>query len=149
MTSYKLAQANIAVSRYPLDAPEMQGFTSRIDEINAIADTLPGMVWRIPDEEVDERAEAVFERSGIVYNLTLWDSIESLEAFVYRSDHVDVMRQRAGWFERSKQSPFVLWWVPADRLPTVEESRQRFEALWENGPTPEAFTFRHRFDSPK
>ncbi len=148
MSSFHLAQANIAVSRFPLDAAEMEGFTSRIEEINAIADTLPGFVWRIPDDDAEERAQAVFGLERMVYNLTLWDSAESLGSFVYRSDHMDVMRQRASWFEPSERSPFVLWWVPAGHLPTIEESRDRFEMLWKQGPSPDAFTFRQRFESP-
>ncbi len=148
MPSYHLAQANIAVSLYPFDAPEMAGFFSRIDEINAIADTHPGFVWRIPDEDAEEQAQAAFGRDQLVYNLTLWDSAESLGSFVYRSDHMDVMRQRSSWFESSEKSPFVLWWVPAGHLPTVDESRERFELLWHNGPGPDAFTFGERFAAP-
>ena len=42
----------------------------------------------------------------------------------------------------------VLWWVPAGHLPTVEEAKERLATLEANGPTAEAFTFRHPFPAP-
>ncbi|MGI9261980.1 MAG: DUF3291 domain-containing protein [Woeseiaceae bacterium] len=30
-------------------------------------------------------------------------------------------------------------------MPTAEEAKQRFDLLWTNGPTADAFTFRARF----
>jgi hypothetical protein len=41
-----------------------------------------------------------------------------------------------------------MWWIPAGHIPTVEEAAERLEKLRTDGPTSEAFNFRHRFGPP-
>ena len=41
---FHLAQVNIARAQFGLDDPRMHGFMSRLSEINAIAETVPGFV---------------------------------------------------------------------------------------------------------
>ncbi|MEM1176171.1 MAG: DUF3291 domain-containing protein [Pseudomonadota bacterium] len=149
MTTHHLAQANIAVSRYSMDAPEMLGFTGRLDEINSLADGSPGFVWRATGDDVDAAARAAFDEPRLLFNLTLWDSFDALNDYVYRSAHAEVLRQRAQWFDRGDRAGFVLWWIPAGSLPTIDDTRRRFESLWTQGPTADAFTFRHPFDPPE
>ena len=144
---HHLAQANIAHMRAPLDDPMMAGFVSRSDPLNALADESPGFVWRLQTDDGDATALRVFENELIVFNLTVWESIESLESFVYQTDHIEAVQKRAEWFERPTKAPLVLWWIAAGHLPTEMEAKERFEALWELGPTPAAFTFRTRFGS--
>ena len=141
-----LAQANIAHMLAPLDDPAMAGFVERIDTLNALADAAPGFVWRLEEEEDEISTVALFAGERVLFNLTVWESIESLESYVYKSQHVKAVQKRAEWFERPKKSPLVLWWVPAGHLPTEEEAAERFELLWQNGPTADAFTFRTRFE---
>jgi hypothetical protein len=47
MSSYHIAQVNIARMKAPLDDSIMAGFVARLDEINALADKSPGFVWRL------------------------------------------------------------------------------------------------------
>ena len=141
-----LAQANIAHMRMPLDHPTMEDFVARIDTLNALADAAPGFVWRLEAEEDEVSPVALFNGERVLFNLTVWESIESLESYVYKSQHVKAVQKRAEWFERPKKSPLVLWWVPAGHFPTEEEAAQRFELLWQNGPSEAAFTFRTRFE---
>jgi len=144
---YHIAQANIAHMRAPLDDPLMAGFVARLDTLNALADASPGFIWRLQDEDGDATSTQAFDDEGIVFNLSVWKSIEALETYVYRSDHVAALRKRAEWFERSDKPPLVLWWIEAGHIPTVDEAVQRFEMLWRDGPGEEAFTFSSRFDS--
>lgn len=143
---FHLAQANIARMRAPQDDPVMAGFVSRIESLNALADATPGFVWRLQTEDGDATAIRVFEDNLILFNLTVWESIEALETYVYRSNHLEAVQKRAEWFERPEKSPLVLWWIDAGHIPDEEEALGRFEALWENGPGAEAFTFRVRYD---
>jgi hypothetical protein len=84
----------------------------------------------------------------MIVNMSVWESIDDLAAFVYRSGHVDVMRRRREWFEPMK--PYmVLWWIAAGELPTVTEAKERLEHLRSHGPTRYAFTFKARFPSPE
>ncbi|MDQ4070967.1 MAG: DUF3291 domain-containing protein [Actinomycetota bacterium] len=64
------------------------------------------------------------------------------------TEHRDVMGRRREWFERLGQAYRVLWWIPAGRIPTLEEAKTRLQTLRERGPSPEGFTFRAPFPSP-
>ena len=146
--SYHLAQLNIGRIRAPVEDPIMDGFMSRLDEINAIADGTPGFVWRLQTEEGNATSIHAFDDPMLLVNMSVWESIEALHAFTYRSDHLDLLRGRAEWFHKMNTPFLVLWWVPAGHNPSVEEAKERLELLIASGPTPEAFTFAKRFDPP-
>ena len=82
-------------------------------------------------------------------NLTVWESLEALRAFVFDSDHVRVLRERAHWFEPITAATTVLWWVPADHTPTVDEARKRLEMLRTRGASESAFSFSEPFPAPE
>lgn len=141
-----IVQANIAQMRAPLGDPMMAGFNERLEPLNALADESPGFVWRLQTEEGDATEIDVFGDELVLFNMSVWESIDALESYVYNSNHVNAVQKRAEWFERPTKSPFVLWWIEAGEIPTIEEGKARLEKLWSDGPTADAFTFRHRFD---
>ena len=77
--------------------------------------------------------------------MSVWESIDALEAFVFSGRHLDVLRRRREWFERMAEAYAVLWWVPAGDEPTVADAEARLDSLRDNGPTPYAFTFKSQF----
>lgn len=145
---HHLAQANVALMRAPLEDPLMDGFRNQLDRINALADASPGFVWRLQTAEGNATAVRVYENERILFNMSVWESIEALHRYVYRSDHAGPLRDRRQWFERHDPPVLVLWWIPAGHVPSVEEAKHRLELLKANGPTPEAFTFRQPFPPP-
>lgn len=145
-TEHRLAQVNVAHMRAALDNPLMEGFVARLEPLNALADSMPGFVWRLQTDEGDATSVRAFDDPLILVNLSVWESVEALETYIYRSDHLSALQQRAEWFDRPKKSPFALWWVVSDHIPSVEEAKARLEMLWQHGPTADAFTFRHRFE---
>jgi hypothetical protein len=146
MAAHHLAQLNVARARTPLDAPEMDEFTALLEPVNALADRSPGFVWRLQDEGGDATSIRAFDDDRIIVNMSVWDSMDALWSFVYDSGHLDVMRRRREWFQRFETAYLVLWWVPAGHVPTVEEALARLDLLEANGPTPDAFTFKVRFE---
>jgi hypothetical protein len=80
--------------------------------------------------------------------MSVWESVEALRDYVYRSRHVEVMRDRAKWFEKMEKPHYCLWWVPAGHKPTVAEARERLEHYQEHGATPRSFWFSQHFDAP-
>ncbi len=127
----------------------MESFIARLDTLNRLADDSPGFVWRYETPDGDTTEQDVFGDDRILFNMSVWESVDALEAYVYRSDHVKAVQKRADWFERAGRAPLVLWWVAAGHVPSVQEAKERFELLWQNGPGPEAFTFRQRFANPE
>jgi hypothetical protein len=145
---FHLAQVNIALPREPLDAPLLAEFVSQLDVVNASADGAPGFVWRLQTEEGDATGIRAFGDDRLVVNMSVWESLEALRAFVYRdATHLAVLRRRREWFERL-ESFLVLWWVPAGHRPAVPEAEDRLALLRARGPSPDAFTFRRHFPPP-
>ncbi len=147
-TAYHLAQVNMAHALAPLDDPLLAEFMAKLDEINALADRSPGFVWRLQSESGNATDIDVSPDPRLLINLSVWDSLESLFGYVYRSGHAEVMRRRRKWFERMSGPYVALWWVPAGHRPGVEEALARLEILKQDGPTPRAFTFKQHFPSP-
>jgi hypothetical protein len=127
----------------------MAAFVSQLDAVNALADAAPGFVWRLVADGANDATSLRDPRlAHQIMNLSVWESRESLWEYVYRSAHLDVLRQRADWFDLPNAAHAVLWWVPAGHIPTLDEAVQRLELLRQVGPTPGAFIFRHLFPSP-
>lgn len=139
-----IAQLNIGRALAPVDSPLLDEFIAALDPINALADRAPGFVWRLQTDEGNATAIRPFDDDRMIVNMSVWESIDALAEFVYRSDHVAVMRRRREWFERIRVY-MVLWWVPAGHMPSADEAIERLEHLRARGPTPHAFTFKARY----
>jgi len=148
MAAYRLAQCNVARLRAPLDSPALAEFVGALEPINRLADQAPGFVWRLQTEDGDATAIRAFDDDMLIVNMSVWESVDALAEFVYRSAHRDVMRRRREWFEKMEEAYLVLWWIPAETLPTVSDAQSRFETLRRDGPSSEAFTFRSPFPPP-
>jgi hypothetical protein len=149
VSRYHLAQVNIGRLRAPIDDPIMEGFRSQLDPINALADRSPGFVWRLQTEEGNATAIRPFaDDDRMAINMSLWESLEALQHYVYKSAHVGPLRDRKQWFEPIEGPILALWWIPAGHIPTIEEAKDRLRRLKEHGPSPEAFTFRTPFPAP-
>lgn len=144
MTEYHLAQLNIAQMKFAIDAPELAEFVARLEDVNALADDSPSFVWRLQTEHGDATAIDYFGPDYLV-NMSVWEDVESLQDYVYRSAHNEVMARRKEWFERMLAVYSVLWWIPAGTIPTVAEADQRLQQLRKNGPAAGAFTFKQIF----
>ena len=146
---FHLAQINIARAIYSLDDPLMKDFVERLDEVNALADDSPGFIWRLKADDGGASSYLrVTDDDKLLINISVWESIESLKEYVYRSHHGKVYGARRKWFEPPGKSPLALWWIPAGEIPIVEEGFRRLELLRSNGSSPAAFTFKELFPAP-
>ena len=146
---WHLAQLNVGRLRAPIDDPIIAEFKDALDRINALADRSPGFVWRLQTEEGNATAlHPIDDDELVAINMSVWESIEALADYVYRSDHTAFLRRRREWFERYGKVYLVLWWIPAGHIPSIDEALARLDDLEVVGPTREAFTFATRFASP-
>jgi heme-degrading monooxygenase HmoA len=148
VTRYHLAQINIARAVADLDSPLMAGFVSRLAEINALAERAQGFVWRLQSDTGDATSIRVFDDPRTYINLSVWETPEDLKNFVYRSAHVEMIRERETWFSRLSEQHQAAWWVPAGHRPSAEEGRDRLLKLREQGPSSDAFTLTRPFPHP-
>jgi len=77
--------------------------------------------------------------------MSVWETIEALKDFVYRTMHTELLRQRREWFENFSGAYVALWWVPAGHIPGIDEAKKRIAHLDAHGPTQFAFTFKKTF----
>jgi hypothetical protein len=145
---FQLAQLNVGRLVAPAGRPEVAEFFDRLAEINAVADAAPGFVWRLVDEAgADATSLRPYDDVTLV-NLSVWESVEALSAYVYRSAHLDVLRQRRQWFLPPAGPHLVLWWIPAGERPTLDDAGRRLARLTREGPGPDAFTLREPYPAP-
>jgi hypothetical protein len=141
-----LAQLNVGRLRAPIDDPMIDDFRNSLARINALAEVSPGYVWRLQDDTGNATSIRPFADDLEIVNLTVWESIETLADFTYRSAHVELLRRRREFFQTPGEPILCLWWIPEGEIPTLEDAIARLEHLRTHGPTPIAFTFRRRFD---
>lgn len=148
--AHHLAQLNIGRFRGPIDAPVMAEFAAALDAMNLLAEASPGFVWRLKGEgSNDATGVRAFPADPLLaVNLSVWESLETLRDYAYRSPHGKFFARRVEWFEKLDTPHLVLWWIPAGTLPTVEEARARLDHLAAHGETEQAFTFRRLFAAP-
>ncbi len=146
--TYQIANMNIARFRHAPDDPRLADFVNNLDHINALSDKAQGFVWRLRDDSGNAMAICAYEDPRIILNLSVWETIEDLMAFAYRSEHVTFFRRRHEWFETMATPAMCLWWTPEGERPSPHEARRRLEHLIAHGPTAEAFTFKERFPPP-
>ncbi|WP_438483072.1 DUF3291 domain-containing protein [Oleiharenicola lentus] len=146
--AWHLAQINIGRIVAPMDDPRMAEFAAALTEINALAESSPGFVWRLKDTGGDATSIQAFPDPLILVNMSVWTNVELLKHYVYRSVHGKFFARRQNWFEKSETAHLALWWIPAGHVPTVAEAKERLALLDERGPSERAFTFREPFHAP-
>ena len=145
MIEHHLAQINIARLLAPIDDPMLAEFVANLAPINALADDSPGFVWRFQTAAGNATAVRPYDDDFIIINFSVWESLDALQTFVYKSAHAEIMRKRRQWFEKMSDLYLALWWVPAGHLPGWEEAKARLDHLQCNGDSAYAFTFRRLF----
>src|SRR4051812_42918378 len=115
--SFHLAQVNIGRILAPMDSPIMAEFVGNLDRINTLAESSEGFVWRLKDENNNATSIKMYEDDMIIVNMSVWQSIDALFYYVYRTDHLEIFKKRAAWFEKMTDMHMALWYVPVDHKP--------------------------------
>lgn len=145
---YQLAQINIGRLIAPIDDPRIAEFVSQLEPINALADKAQGFVWRLQSASGNATDIAYNDDPSIMLNMSVWESLEALRDYAYKSDHMKVLRDRAKWFEKMDKPYYCLWWIPAGHIPTAAEGRERLEHYQKYGATAFSFWFSQPFPEP-
>ncbi|MEP1488097.1 MAG: DUF3291 domain-containing protein [Algibacter sp.] len=144
MSKYHLAQVNIAKRLAPMDDPIMQDFVNNLDRMNALADNHEGFIWRLKDEDKDLAAE-VFQDNSLIINMSVWENIETLFDYTYKSDHIEIFKRKKEWFSKMKMMHMAFWYIPEGYEPTFQDAKDRLDYIDKHGDTPYAFGFKKKF----
>lgn len=143
---YQIAQVNVGIIVDTMDSEAMYGFASRLDEINALADGAPGFVWRLKSSDGNDATSIhVFDDPYLLINMSVWESVDALFEFTYKSAHTELIRQRRDWFHKMSTPFMALWWIPEGHIPNTDEAKAKLEHLKIHGVMPHAFTFKQRY----
>ena len=145
---HHIAQLNIARAKAPLEDPLLADFMAQLDAVNALAEASPGFVWRLKSDSGNATDIRVFDDPRMIVNMSVWESVDALFAFTYKTAHTKVMNRRKEWFEPLPGPHMVLWWIAARSPPTMDEAKRRLHHLAAHGPSATAFTFKVRFAPP-
>ena len=143
--SHHLSQINISRMIAPLGDPIMTEFVAQLDSINKLADNSSGFVWRLQTQEGNATSVRAYNDELILFNLSVWESIDVFKQFVYHSQHGEIMPSRKKWFQKSEGINMALWWVPIGHIPTVDEAKQRLQYLNDYGESAYAFSLNKQF----
>ncbi len=139
---YQLAELNVGRLLAPTDDPRVAEFMAALDRVNRLGKRMPGFVWMMEGSGQPGTGNTEAKIDGdaqFVSNLTVWENVETLENFVFKTVHKTFYERRAEWFEVLGRMHFVMWWVPIGHKPTLEDALERLALLQANGDTDQAF----------
>ena len=141
-SGYQLAELNVGRLVASTDDPRVADFMAALDRVNGLGKRMSGFVWMMEESSVPSTGKTEAKTGGDpchVANLTVWESVETLEASVFNTVHKQFFARRAKWFEVLEQMYFVMWWVPKGHCPGLDEVLARLSLLREHGPSVMAF----------
>jgi Domain of unknown function (DUF3291) len=150
-----LAHMNFARLRAPYEDPTMSEFNLAMGPVNAIAKSTPGFVWSLNEYAPGERQKVPLLRDDplVMPQLSLWEDVESIQHFAFKSGHAMYMKRKREWFTYPTDPPYaVCWWFwpsAGNEHPTLEQAFDRCQHLREHGPSDQAFDFKTAKQFPK
>lgn len=135
----QLAQINIGKLLYPRGDSRVADFFANIDRVNAAAQRMPGFVWMLKDDCGNALSIQAFDDPMTIVNMSVWESAETFEKFVWQTVHANIYRRKTGWFEKMSKPHFAMWWIEAGQYPDAQEGRRRLEHLQQHRPSDYAF----------
>lgn len=145
-----LAELNVGRLVAPPGDPRVAEFMAALDRVNGLGKRMPGFVWMMEGSGEPGTGNTEAKIGGdpqFVSNLTVWESVEALEAFVWNTVHRQFYARRAEWFQVLGQMHFVMWWVPAGHRPTLDEGLARLAQKQAHGDTDHAFGWSYLNDA--
>ncbi|MBV6658844.1 MAG: DUF3291 domain-containing protein [Devosiaceae bacterium] len=136
-----LAELNIAEWTVSPESEAARSFFGALDRVNAVAERSPGFVWR-PVNPVPASRDP-WAGSNVIVNMSVWETPEHLEHFVWNTAHRAIYRRKAEWFSAMRMAHFVMWWIEPGHRPTLQEAKARLDHLHEHGQTDTAFGWEH------
>ena len=149
MSKYRLAEINIArMKGVDINDPIMQEFVDNLDKVNAVAESSNGFVWRLKDDNNNATSLNPYDDEQVIINISVWETIETLEHFMYKTFHTEFLKRRKEWFQTFGKAYTAMWWIEEGKYPTMQEAVDKLGYLQKNGASIVVFDFKHKFPQP-
>ena len=150
MKLYQIAEINVArMKGVNINDPIMREFEENLVKVNELAESSAGFVWRLKDDSNNATGFNPYNDEQVIINVSVWESIETLEHYVYKTFHTDFLKRRREWFHSYGKAYTAMWWVPAGQFPTMQEAVDRLDYLQKHGASGFVFDFRNKFPRPQ
>ena len=139
---HHLAELNVGRLLAPTDDPRVAEFMAALDRVNGLGKRMPGFVWMMEGSGEPGTGNTDAKIGGdpqYVSNLTVWESVETLEAFVWNTVHRQFYGRKAEWYDAAGNGNLVLWWLPEGTRPTEAEGMARWRHRETHGDSDHAF----------
>lgn len=151
LADHHLAEFNFGTLKFDWDDPRVKAFVDGLDLVNGLAAQSSGFVWRLPDDDMDTEQNdpdgALGGNPRTASTLSVWESLASLENFVWKTVHRQFYLRKAEWYDAQGNGNFVMWWVPHGHRPTVREGMARWTHMTKHGNSDHAFGWSHLKDA--
>jgi len=135
-----LAQVNIGRVLGGPDHPQMADFYANLARVNALAERMPGFVWRLKDESGASAMALHWPGDPTMnVNMSVWESAEALGRFVFQTVHRNIYARKDEFFEKPATPTVAMWWVGPGHIPTLDEAKERLDHYIANGASDFAF----------
>ena len=135
-----LAQVNIGRVLGGPDDPRMADFYNNLARINAMAERMPGFVWRLKDQSgVSAMALHWPGDPAMAVNMSVWESAEALGKFVFQTVHRGIYARKREFFEPARTPTVAMWWIAQGHIPSLDEAKERLDHYIAHGPGEFAF----------
>ncbi|WP_369753425.1 DUF3291 domain-containing protein [Flavobacterium sp. WC2409] len=149
MAEYQIAEINIAKMKgVAINDPIMKEFVDNLDSVNELAESSAGFVWRLKDDTNNATSLNPYNDEQIIVNVSVWENVESLENFVYKTFHTEFLKRRKEWFQTFGKVYTAMWWIKKGEFPTLYNAKEKLDYLQENGASEIVFDFRKKFPKP-
>lgn len=149
MNHYQIAEINIArMKGVDINDPMMKEFVDNLDSVNAIAEKTAGFIWRLKDDNNNATSLNPYNDEQIIINVSVWETIESLQEFMYKTFHNEFLKRRKEWFHSFGKAHTAMWWITAGEYPSMQEAVNKLDELQKNGPSQSVFDLKHLFQAP-
>lgn len=139
MTNTHIAQINVGRIRYATDDPRLAGFMDNLDRINQLAERSKGFVWRYQDASGNATETKRDGDPFALLNMSVWETAEDLETYVFGTIHSRFYAKRDDWFEHPSTPHFAMWPVPVGHIPSIDEALEMLAELTRTGSTGRVF----------
>src|ERR1700745_66903 len=107
-----LAEVNIGRVLGGPDDPRMAALFRHLARITALAERMPGFVWRLKDETGDSAMALHWPGAPTMnVNMSVWESAEALGRFVFQTVHRNIYVRKHEFFEMPQAPTVALWWI--------------------------------------
>jgi hypothetical protein len=140
-----VAELNIGRLKHPIDDPQMADFVGNLARVNAMAERMPGFVWRLVGDGSNGGALDLrpFPDPMMAVNMSVWETVEQLEAYVWKTVHQRFYNRKAEWFAKLGSHYFVMWFIEKGHIPSLEEAKDRLAHLEAHSKSDHAFGWDH------